>query len=168
MARLFAMVVKIILSNHQSHAYLCYCYLFYNVCIQRRSKQTTNFLVLLLRHYYTYQPHAYLCYYFLFHQYTYPQMRTAYIQYDSIYPIVYSKEKQKNYNLMLKFILYLFFYYMCKIKFNYNLSHTPDVHLKPDPNATCITRSPFFKGLFFWVSMMYSSSYHIEEELVLP
>lgn len=31
----------------------------------------------------------------------------------------------------------------------YNFNHTPDVHLNPDPNATCNTRSPFFSGLFF-------------------
>lgn len=54
------------------------------------------------------------------------------------------------------------------VKAFYSFNQTPDVHLKPDPNATCITRSPFLRGLFFWVSMMYSSSYHIDEELVLP
>ena len=50
----------------------------------------------------------------------------------------------------------------------YSLSHTPEVHLNPDPNATCMTRCPFRSGLVFCCSWMYSSSYQIEEDEVLP
>ena len=31
----------------------------------------------------------------------------------------------------------------------HNFSQTPDVHLKPEPNATCMTRCPFLIGLLF-------------------
>ena len=34
----------------------------------------------------------------------------------------------------------------------YNLSHTPELHLKPEPNATCMMRSPFIKGWFRCIS----------------
>ena len=57
---------------------------------------------------------------------------------------------------------------VCNEVANYNLSQTPDVHLKPDPKATCKTRSPFFNGFVFWCSWMYSSSYQIDDELVFP
>lgn len=35
---------------------------------------------------------------------------------------------------------------------NYSLSQTPDVHLKPEPKATCMIRWPFFKGFVCWCS----------------
>jgi hypothetical protein len=47
-------------------------------------------------------------------------------------------------------------------------SQTALVHLKPEPNATCITRCPFFMGLLFCVCSAYASSYQMEEEDVLP
>ena len=49
-----------------------------------------------------------------------------------------------------------------------SLSHTPEVHLNPDPNATWSTRSPFFSRFVVCISWIYSSSYQILELLVLP
>ena len=51
---------------------------------------------------------------------------------------------------------------------DHSFNQTPDVHLNPDPNATCMIRCPFLRGLVFWCSWIYSSSYQMDEELVFP
>ena len=54
---------------------------------------------------------------------------------------------------------------LCPCQFRLRQSHTAELHLNPEPNASCRTRWPFFWPIW---ERMYSSSYQMEDEDVLP